>query len=78
MKITVLIAFIIGAVGLSDVVQSQTTPANVYVDNVCICVTTGYCGLAGGNQGNTDGSGNIDPRIMTVCITSDYSVVLKL
>lgn len=51
--------------------QTATTPANVYVDGACICVTSGYCNLAGGGGGSaTDGSGQIDPRIMTV--TSVY------
>lgn len=40
-------------------------PDNVYVPDVCFCVTTGYCDLAG-DGGSTDGSGQIDPRIMTV------------
>ena len=29
--------------------QDSTTPSGVFVDNVCICVTTGYCNLAGGS-----------------------------
>lgn len=31
--------------------QGSTTPSDVYVDNVCICVTAGFCGLAGGDGG---------------------------
>lgn len=61
-----LVIFLIGSVGK---VSSQTTPpptpANVYVPGVCICVTKSYCGMAGGET-NTDGAGQIDPRIMTV------------
>lgn len=67
MRPTVLIAFVFGILCVLELVQSQTTPANVFVENVCICVTKNYCGLAGGAGGNTDGAGNIDPRIMTVC-----------
>lgn len=66
MRATVLAAFVFGILCFLEIVTSQTTPANVFVDNVCICVTKNYCGLAGGAGGNTDGAGNIDPRIMTV------------
>lgn len=54
-------------IGLTEKVSSQATtlPPNVYVDGACICVTKGYCSLAGGG-GSTDGAGQIDPRIMTV------------
>lgn len=58
----IAIAIIIGS---TDKVSSQTTPSNVFVEGVCICVTKNYCSLAGGG-GSSDGSGQIDPRIMTV------------
>lgn len=60
----IAIAIIIGS---TDKVLSQTTPSNVYVDGVCICVTKNYCSLAG-VSGPSDGSGQIDPRIMTVTL----------
>lgn len=56
---------IILMIGMLKLATPQTTPANVFVDGVCICVTQNYCGLAGGG-GSPDGSGQLDPRIMTV------------
>lgn len=63
MKESIIFAAIF-LITLADKVSTQT-PDDVYVPDVCICVTTGYCDLAGGG-GSTDGSGLIDPRIMTV------------
>lgn len=60
------LTFVFCLIGILEIVKCQTTPANVFVENVCICVTQNYCGIAGGGGGNTDGAGNIDPRIMTV------------
>lgn len=68
---------IICAIGLTQLplIISQT---NYIVNNstvgVCICVTIGSCSLAGGSSpgtgtpGSTDGSGNIDVRIVNVSV----------
>lgn len=72
-KSTVALLFLL-IIGLAErtlsqsttaVTETESTPAGVYAPGVCICVTQGYCGLAGGG-GSTDGAGQIDPRIMTV------------
>lgn len=81
-SIALLFLFIIAFAGRtlsqSTTAVTESTPAGVYVPGVCICVTQGYCGLAGGGGGSTDGSGEIDPRIMTVikcCISVFNSLV---
>jgi hypothetical protein len=44
-----LFAFVSLILSLAGSGSSQeTTPAGIYVDNACICVTAGYCNLAGG------------------------------
>lgn len=45
--------------------ESTYAPGNVNVRDVCICVVAGYCNLANANS-SSDGSGGLDPRIMTV------------
>lgn len=46
-------------------VVSQSTPSGVYVNGACFCVTKNYCALVT-DGGPSDGSGQIDARIMTV------------
>lgn len=67
MKTARLIACLFFLCAIKRVVldTEETTPSDVYVDGVCICVTKGACNLANGNT-STDGAGELDPRIMTV------------
>jgi hypothetical protein len=55
----------LAALSAAVLAQQNTTPANVYVEEISICVTKGFCSLAGGG-GPTDGSGQLDARIMPV------------
>lgn len=44
------LVLVILLISLKKVHNQETTPSGVFVENACICVTSGSCGIAGGKS----------------------------